>query len=74
MTMNQDQKQALQQNWEQAKNQVRSTFQGVTDEDLSDPSTAADRIAQRTGQDRNQVEQQLSRIAEQAAGGSTGAC
>jgi len=47
---------------------VRSAFQGVTDEDLQDSNSAADRIAQRTGQDRNQVEQQLSQIAQQYSG------
>ena len=69
MGMNQQEKQALTDNWEEAKTQIQSRFPGVTEAELqqgeSDPSSLAQAIADRTGQDKAQVEQQLQSVAKQ---------
>jgi uncharacterized protein YjbJ (UPF0337 family) len=69
MTMTEQERQALQDNWNQAKDQVRAQFPDVTDDDLnqgqSSPDQLADTISQRTGQDRSSVEQSLKGIAQQ---------
>ena len=69
MTMTQQEKDALSQNWDQAKSQVQSQFPGVTDSDLSagqsDPDQLAETIASKTGQDKEQVAKSLKQIAKQ---------
>lgn len=73
MTMNQQTKDALSQNWDQVKSQIQSQFPGVTEDDLNaarnDPGSLAQTVADRTGQDRSQVEQQLQQVAQQFQGG-----
>ena len=63
--MNQQAKDALRNNWDQAKSQVQAQFPDVTEDDLTDAEQAADKISRRTGQDRSQVEQSLGQIAQQ---------
>ena len=76
MTMNQQEKDALSQNWDQAKTQIQSQFPGVTEDDLnsgkSDPSKLAQTIADRTGEAKTQVESALKQVAQQYAGGQGG--
>ena len=73
MTMTQQERDALTQNWDQAKTQIQSQFPGLSDQDLqagqSSPDQLASRIAQSTGQDQNQVEQQLRQVAQQFQSG-----
>ena len=65
--MNQNDQNALSQNWDQAKEQIKSQF-GVTDDDVATGQTSPDQLsdvlANKTGQDRNEVEKQLSSIAQ----------
>jgi uncharacterized protein YjbJ (UPF0337 family) len=65
--MNQNDQNALTQNWDQAKEQIKSQF-GVTDDDVATGQTSPDQLsdvlANQTGQDRNEVEKQLSTIAQ----------
>jgi uncharacterized protein YjbJ (UPF0337 family) len=74
MTMNQQEKDALSQNWEQAKSQIQSQFPDLSEQDLqsgqSSPDQLASKIAQKTGQDQSQVEQQLRQVAQQFSGGT----
>lgn len=69
MTMKQEDRQALTDNWDQAKEQIRSQFPGVTDEDLnaakSNPDSAVSKFAQASGQTEDQVRQQLTNVAQQ---------
>jgi uncharacterized protein YjbJ (UPF0337 family) len=69
MTMTQQEKDALQQNWSEAKEQIKSQFPDVTDDDLnqaqSSPDQFASTVAQRTGQDQSSVESSLKSIAQQ---------
>jgi len=74
MTMTQQERDALNQNWDQAKGQIQAQFPGLSEQDLqagqSSPDQLASRIAQQTGQDQNQVEQQLRQVAQQFSGQS----
>lgn len=76
MTMTQQERDALTQNWDQAKQQMQGQFPGLTDQDFTQGQQAPDQfastIAQKTGQDRNQVEQQLRQIAQGFTQGSQG--
>jgi uncharacterized protein YjbJ (UPF0337 family) len=77
MTMNQQERDALSQNWDQVKSQIQSQFPDVSEQDLqsgqSNPDQLASKIASATGQDQNQVEQQLRQFAQQFQGrGTTG--
>ena len=76
MTMNQQERDALSQNSDQAKTQIQGQFPGLSDEDLdsgqSSPDTFANTVAAKTGQDRDQVEQQLRQIAQQYSTGTSG--
>jgi hypothetical protein len=69
MTMTQQERDALTQNWDQAKAQIQSQFPNLSEQDLqagqSSPDQLASRIAQQSGQDQNQVEQQLRQVAQQ---------
>jgi hypothetical protein len=69
MTMTQQERQALQDNWDQAKTQLQGQFPDLSEDDLqqgrSSPDQLADMISQRTGQDVTQVEQSLKSIAQQ---------
>ena len=61
---------ALTQHWDEAKEQFKAAF-GVSDEDLGDGSdndTLADRIAEKTGADRTEVEQELDKFGRQYSG------
>jgi len=68
-TFSQKDKDALSQNWDQAKGQLQSQFPGVEESDLEsgrqNPEQLAQVIAQKTGQDQNQVEQSLLTVAQQ---------
>ena len=72
MTMNQQERDALSQNWDQAKAQIQGQFPDLTEQDLQQAQSAPDQlattIANRTGQDQNQVEQQLRQVAQQFQG------
>jgi len=74
MTMNQQEKDALSQNWQQAKSQIQAQFPDLTEDDLSQgessPDQLASTVANKTGQDRNSVEQSLRQIAQQFQGGT----
>ena len=74
MTMNQQERDALSQNWDQAKTQIQSQFPDLSEQDLqsgqSSPDQLASKIAQKTGQDQSQVEQQLRQVAQQFSGGT----
>jgi len=76
MTMNQQDRDALTQNWDQAKEQIRSQFPGVTDADLdaarSNPDQAVSTLANKTGQTEDQVRQALSNVAQQFSQGQGG--
>lgn len=76
MTMTQQERDALSQNWDQAKTQIQSQFPGMSEQDLasgqSSPDQLASRIAQSTGQDQNQVEQKLRQVAQQFSQGQGG--
>jgi uncharacterized protein YjbJ (UPF0337 family) len=66
MTMTQQDKDVLSQNWDQAKAQVQSQFPVVTEDELnSTPDQISDIIVGKTGQDRSQVEKALKQIAQQ---------
>ena len=69
MTMNQKDRDALNQNWDQARSQIQSQFPDLTDDDLNsgqqNPDQLVDRVAQNTGQERTAVEQQFKAIADQ---------
>ena len=65
MTMTQQERYALQQNWDQAKGQIKAKFQGLTDDDLQDSTSVSDRIAQRTGEGRDKVEAKIREVAQQ---------
>lgn len=69
MTMTQQERDALSQNWDQARSQIQSQFPGLSDDDLNQgqqsPDQFASRVAQKTGQDQSQVEQSLRQIAQQ---------
>ena len=68
MTMNQQDKDALTQNWDQAVTQITSQFPGVSPTDLesgrSNPDQLVDTLANSSGQDRSQVEQTLKSVAQ----------
>jgi uncharacterized protein YjbJ (UPF0337 family) len=76
MTMTQQEKDALSQNWDQAKSQIQSQFPGVNEDDLNsarqNPDQLASTIANRTGQDQNQVEQTLRQVVQQFTQGQGG--
>lgn len=69
MTMNQQHKTALTQNWDQAKTQLQAQYPQCTEEELnqgrSNPDQLIQAIAQKTGQDPSQVEQAFSQVAQQ---------
>lgn len=69
MTMTQQERDALTQNWDQAKQQIQAQFPGLDENTLSSGQSSPDQlpsmIAQSTGQDMNQVEQQLRQMAQQ---------
>jgi uncharacterized protein YjbJ (UPF0337 family) len=69
MTMTQQERDALTQNWDQAKAQIQSQFPQVSDDDLNsarqNPDQLVDTIANSSGQDRTQVEQGLRSVAQQ---------
>lgn len=69
MTMTQQERDALTQNWDQARGQIQGQFPGLNEDDLnqgkSSPDQFASVIAQKTGQDQKAVEQQLRQVAQQ---------
>ena len=68
MTMTQQEKDALSQNWDQAKSQVQSKFPNVTEDELGDGSSVdqvSGAIAARTGQAPAEIEKSLKEIAKQ---------
>jgi hypothetical protein len=65
MTMTQQEKDALRQNWTQAKQQVAQQFPNANLDDNADPDQVANDIAAKTGQDVNDVEKSLKQIAQQ---------
>ena len=65
MTMTQQEKDALRQNWSQAKQQVAQQFPNANLDDNADPDQVASDIAAKTGQDVNDVEKSLKQIAQQ---------
>jgi uncharacterized protein YjbJ (UPF0337 family) len=73
MTMTQQERDALSQNWDQVKTQIQGQFPDLTEQDLSQAQAAPDQlantIANRTGQDASQVEQQLRQVAQQFSQG-----
>ena len=67
VAMEQSTRDALAQHWDEAKEQFKANF-GVSDEDLGDGQdvdTLADRISEKTGTDRTQVEQELDKFGRQ---------
>ena len=75
--MNQQDRDSLSQNWEQAKTQIKAQFPDVTDDELAsgqnDPDALVSAIASRTGQDETQVRSQVEALARsQQTGGQPG--
>lgn len=72
--MNQQDRDALSQNWEAVKTQIRSQFPDVTDDDLNagqnDPDSLVSAIASRSGQDETQVRSQMEALARSQSGQS----
>ena len=65
--MEQAQRDAFTQNWDQAKDQVKTQF-GLDDKDLGngkDVDQLVDKISEQTGADRTAVEQELDKISRQ---------
>jgi hypothetical protein len=66
MTMTQQEKDALRNNWEAAKSQIAQKFPNVNADDLgNDPDRASSTLASKTGQDASQVEATLKQVAQQ---------
>ena len=69
MTMKQTERDALTQNWDQAKSQVQAQFPDLNEDDLnqgrSNPDGLVQRITEKTGQDQSSVERSLGEIAGQ---------
>jgi hypothetical protein len=64
MTLSQQDRKSLKDNWDEAKSQIAQRFPGMTPDSLgSEPD--ADKIAQTTGQDRTEVEATLRDVARQ---------
>lgn len=76
MTMNQQDKEALTQNWDQARQQLQAQFPGISEQDLDDarsnPDQAVSKLAQASGQTEDQVRQSLTNVAKQFSGQSSG--
>jgi hypothetical protein len=68
MTMTQQERDALTQNWDAAKQQIQAQFPGISEDDLNQGQSAPDQfaavVASKTGQDQNQVEQSLRQVAQ----------
>jgi hypothetical protein len=62
-------RQAMSQNWDQMREQLRSQFPGVTDQDIADgqsnPEALVSRIAQKTGQNEDQVRTMIQQVVQQ---------
>lgn len=75
MTLNQQERQALTENWDQVKNQVKTRLAGVQDSDYeegrSDPESFISKAAQKTGQSEDQVRQTLTSAAQQLGQGQS---
>lgn len=69
MAVDQQTRDALRQNWEQAKTQFQGQFPALREDDLQqqDPERLVQAISQRTGQSQSQVEQQVRQVAQQVA-------
>ena len=67
-------KKQLREKFEEIKPQLKNRFSGVTDQDLqagqNNPDTLIDTISQKTGQSRDQVEQQLKTLVSSSSIGS----
>ncbi len=74
--MTQQERDALTQNWDQAKSQIQAQFPNVSDDVLESgrqtPDTLPSHIAQSTGEDQKDVEQKLRSVAQQFSGGQGG--
>lgn len=65
MSMTKKDKDALQANWTQARNQVDAEFPGLTTQDLeSDVDQLSTVISDRLGSDKAEVEKSLKQIAQ----------
>ena len=76
MTLNQQDKDTLIQNWEGTKTQIKAQFPDVSDADLEraqrNPDQLTSAITDRTGQDPTEVEQALKGFVQTLSGGSQG--
>jgi ElaB/YqjD/DUF883 family membrane-anchored ribosome-binding protein len=67
--IDQQTKQHLQQNFEQIKPQLKQVFPDLQDRDLqqgkSNPDQLVQTIAQKSGQNQQQIEQQLMQVVQQ---------
>ena len=65
MTMQDATRQSLTSNWEQAKQEIRTQFPELTDEDVAngDPEALAQKIGERTGQDPAMISRRLDDVA-----------
>jgi hypothetical protein len=76
MTMTQQERDALSQNWDQARSQIEGQFPGLTDDDFNqgrqNPDQFAATVASKTGQDQSQVEQTLRQVAQGLSSGQQG--
>jgi enoyl reductase-like protein len=65
MTVQQQTRQALSQNWDQAKNKIRQAFPDAHDDDFNaaDPDAFVASYASRTGKPMTDIERQLDQVA-----------
>ena len=65
MTVQQQTRQALSQNWNEAKNKIRQAFPDAHDDDFntSDPDAFVASYAARTGRPATDIERQLDQVA-----------
>jgi hypothetical protein len=57
----------VKENWDRVKDQLRSEYPQLEDDDLDgEPDEVADKIAERTGQNRETVEASMGAIAGQS--------
>jgi hypothetical protein len=69
--LDQQTKQQIQQSFQQIKPQIQQRFPDLQEQDLqqaqSDPDRLVKTIAQRSGQDESQVEQQFKQLVQQSS-------
>lgn len=71
MGMNQQDRDNLTNNWDQASQQIRAKYPQLTDDDLkngqSDPDSLVASISQRTGESEDSVRQTLQQVAQSSS-------